>query len=147
MMRAEATNRRGGHAVTDGGDVTTIWDLIERTPASRSTYARVTLFYMAFMIAWTYGFANSQRDLPGVAIIALLLLAVAVHFAVGVAMGRQEALALACFPPFLALVGPGIDSALWMPLFMLMLFPGAPLIFAGYFVRRTLEEPKADEWF
>ncbi len=127
--------------------MTTIWDLIERTPAGRSTYVRVTLFYMAFMAAWTYGFANSHRDLPSVAIVALLLLPVVVHFAVGVAIGRQEALTLACFPPFLALVGPGVDSALWMPLFMLMLFPGAPLIFAGHFVRRTIEEPKVEEWF
>lgn len=127
--------------------MTTIYDLIERTPASRSTYTRVTLFYLAFMTAWTYGFANSQHDLPGIAIMALLFLPVAVHFGVGIAIGRQEAVVLALFPPALALLGPGLDSALWMPLFMLMLFPGAPLIFGGYFVRRTIEEPKAEEWF
>ena len=128
-------------------DVTTIHDLIERTPPSRSTYTRATLFYMAFMAAWMYGFANSQRDLPGIAVMALLVLAVVVHFGIGIAIGRQEAVALAIFPPMLALLGPGLDSALWMPLFMLMLFPGAPLIFAGHFVRRTIEEPKVEEWF
>jgi hypothetical protein len=127
--------------------VTTIYDLIERTPAGRPTYARVCLFYAVFMTAWTYGFANSQRDLPGIAVIALLVLPVAVHFGVGVAIGRQEGVALAFFPPALALLGPGLDSSLWMPLFMLMLFPGAPLIFAGHFVRRTIEEPKTEEWF
>ena len=146
MDRAEWS----GGAVTpheDGGDVTTIYDLIERTPASRSTYTRVTLFYLVFMTAWIYGFANSQRDLPGIAIMALLILPVAVHLGIGIAIGRQEAVALALFPPALALLGPGLDSALWMPLFMLMLFPGGPLIFAGCFVRRTIEEPKAEEWF
>ena len=76
--------------------MTTIWDLIERTPAGRPTYVRVTLFYLAFMTAWIYGFANSQRDLPNIAVVALLILPVAVHFGVGVAIGRQEALALAC---------------------------------------------------
>jgi hypothetical protein len=127
--------------------VTTIHDLIERTPATRSTYTRAMLFYFVFMTAWIYGFANSQRDMPGIAVIALLILPVAVHFAIGIAIGRQEAVALALFPPALALLGPALDSALWMPLFMLMLFPGGPLIFAGHFVRRTIEEPKVEEWF
>jgi hypothetical protein len=99
------------------------------------------------MAEWIYGFANSQRDLPNIAVIGLLMLAVVVHFGIGIAIGRQEALALAFFPPALALVGPTLDSTLWMPLFMLMLFPGAPLIFAGHFVRRTIEEPKVEEWF
>jgi hypothetical protein len=127
--------------------VTTIHDLIERTPAGRSTYTRACVFYMVFMAAWIYGFANSQRDLPNIAVVALLLLAALVHFGVGIAIGRQEGVLLALFPPALALIGPGLDSALWMALFMLMLFPGAPLIFAGHYVRRTIEEPKAEEWF
>ena len=50
-------------------------------------------------------------------------------------------------PPALALVGPSLDDSLWMALVMLMLFPGGPLIFAGHYVRRTIEEPKAEEWF
>ena len=49
-------------------------------------------------------------------------------------------------PPALALVGPSLDDSLWMALVMLMLFPGGPL-FAGHYVRRTIEEPKAEEWF
>jgi hypothetical protein len=127
--------------------VTTIHDLIERTPAGQPTYARAAGFYMVFMAVWIYGFANSQRDLPNIAVIALLLLAALVHFGVGVAIGRQEGAALALFPPALALIGPGLDDGLWMALFMLMLFPGAPLIFAGHYVRRTVEEPKVEEWF
>jgi fatty acid desaturase len=147
MMGRSKTKAAGGHAAETEDDVTTIHDLIERTPASRSTYTRASLFYLAFMAAWIYGFANSQRDLPGIAVMALLILAVIVHLGIGIAIGRQEAVALAFFPPALALIGPGLDSALWMPLFMLMLFPGAPLIFAGHFVRRTIEEPKVEEWF
>lgn len=127
--------------------MTTIHDLIERTPAGRTTYVRAGFFYMVFMGAWIYSFANSQRDLPNIAVIALLLLAVLVHFSVGIAIGRQEAVLLALFPPALALIGPGLDDALWMALFMLMLFPGAPLIFAGHYVRRTIEEPNVEEWF
>jgi uncharacterized membrane protein AbrB (regulator of aidB expression) len=127
--------------------VTTIHDLIERTPPGRPTYVRACLFYMAFMAAWIYGFANSQHDLPTIAVLALLLVAVLVHFGVGIAIGRQEAALLACFPPVLALVGPGLDDSLWMALVMLMMFPGGPLIFAGHYVRRTIEEPKTEEWF
>ena len=127
--------------------MTTIHDLIERTPAGRPTYVRACLFYMGFMGAWIYGFANSQRDLPYIAVIGLLLLAVVVHLGVGIAIGRQEGMILACFPPALALLGPGLDDSLWMALVMLMMFPGGPLIFAGHYVRRTIEEPKAEEWF
>ena len=67
------------------------------------------------------------------------------HFGVGIAIGRPEGALLAC-PPALALVGPSLDDSLWMALVMLMLFPGGPL-FAGHYVRRTIEEPKAEEWF
>jgi hypothetical protein len=127
--------------------VTTIHDLIERTPAGLPTYIRAGLFYMAFMGAWIYGFANSQRDLPYIAVIGLLLLAVLVHFGVGIAIGRQEVALLALFPPALAIVGPGLDDSLWMALLMLMLFPGGPLLFAGHYVRRMVEEPKVEEWY
>ena len=127
--------------------MTTIHDLIERTPAGRPTYVRAGLFYMAFMAAWIYGFANSQRDLPNIAVIGLLLLAVVVHFGVGIAIGRPEGALLACVPPALALVGPSLDDSLWMALVMLMLFPGGPLIFAGHYLRRTIEEPRAEEWY
>jgi len=98
MMDRSETEAAGGHAAETEDDVTTIHDLIERTPASRSTYTRATLFYLAFMTAWIYGFANSQRDLPGVAVIALLMLAVVVHFGIGISIGRQEAVASPSFP-------------------------------------------------
>ena len=94
LYRAAERSRRN-----NGGDVTTIHDLIERTPPGRPTYVRAGLFYMVFMAAWIYGFANSQRDLPNIAVIGLLLLAVVVHFGVGIAIGRPEGALLACFPP------------------------------------------------
>jgi hypothetical protein len=123
-------------------------ELGERFPATIGTYARAAGFYLGFMTMWTYGFANLDRGLPAPVIALLLVLPVAVHFGVGFAIGHEKALLLACYPPFLALIGPGLAALLWAPLLMLMVFPGAPLIFAGSYLRRWSTEPQvADDWF
>jgi hypothetical protein len=121
----------------------------ERFPAERRTYARAAAFYLGFMTAWTYGFANIDRDLATPLVALLLVLPVVVHLGVGFAIGHEKALLLACYPPFLALIGPGLASLLWAPLLMLMIFPGAPLIFVGSYLRRWSSEPQQqwDDWF
>lgn len=122
--------------------------LIERTPRSRTTYIKGSLFYLGFMTAWVYGFANTERHVPGLAILLALVLAMLVHFGTGFAIPRNETFALLAFPPFLALVGPGVNSLLWVPLVMMMVFPGAPLVLLGLYLRRRKEpEEVEDYWF
>lgn len=122
-------------------------ELTDRFAPTRSTYVRAVLAYVGFMTAWIYGFANLERDLPSLLVFLLLLLPIFIHLGAGFVIGRLEALYLACFPPLLALVGPGLALPLWAPLLILMIFPGAPLIAAGHFLRRWLEPEEPAEWF
>ena len=70
------------------------------------------------------------------------------HFGTGFAMPRNETFALLAFAPFLALVGPGVNSLLWVPLVMMMVFPGAPLVLLGLYLRRRMEpEEVEDYWY
>jgi hypothetical protein len=134
-----------GHAAEPGGRVTTI---IERTPATRATFVKTVFIYLAFTTAWVYGFANGQHDLPGILVLAFFLLPLGVHFLLGFALARQEAYALLAFAPMLALVGPGLSKSLFVPLAMLAVFPGAPLILLGIFVRLRMEPREVEEtWF
>lgn len=119
----------------------------ERYPARRSTYARAVALYLGFMAAWIYGVANAQYDLPGIAVFVLLLLPCALHAGVGFAVGRNEILWLAAFPPALAFVGPGLEAILGFTLVMLMIFPGAPLLFLGALARRWAEPQEVEDWF
>ena len=98
---------------------------IERTPQTMATYAKASLVYLAFMTVWVYGFANTQRAVPGLVMLVALVLPMFLHFAIGFAMPRQETFCLLAFPPLLALVGPGVNTMLWVPLVMMMVFPGA----------------------
>jgi hypothetical protein len=122
--------------------------LIERTPATRLTYVKASLVYLSFMTLWVYGFANTERHVPGLGIFVALVLAMIVHFVTGFAMPRQETFALLAFPPFLALVGPGVNSLLWVPLVLMMVFPGTPLVLAGLWLRRHMEPQEVEDyWF
>jgi hypothetical protein len=95
-----------------------------------------------------YGFANTERDVPGLLMLVALVLPMFVHFAIGFAVPRQETFALLAFPPLLSLVGPGVNSLLWVPLVMMMVFPGAPLVLLGLFLRRRAEPQEVeDSWF
>src|SRR6188474_210328 len=112
MMRIERFS--DGVAVTPidpGGRVTTI---IERTPATRATFVKTVLIYLAFTTAWVYGFANGQHDLPGVIVLAFFLLPLGVHFLLGFALARQEAYVLLSYGPILALIGPGLAMSLFV---------------------------------
>jgi hypothetical protein len=120
---------------------------IERTPASRTTYVKASLVYLGFMTAWVYAFANSDRDVPGIVILLGLVSAMLVHFGAGLAMPRQETFALLAFPPFLALVGPGVSTLLWVPLVMMMVFPGAPLVLLGLYLRRRAEPQVVEDYW
>jgi hypothetical protein len=119
---------------------------IERTPATRLTYIKASLVYLTFMTAWVYGFANTKESVPGILIFFGLIGAMLVHFSAGFAMPRQETFALLAFPPFLALVGPGVNSLLWVPLVMMMVFPGAPLVLLGLWVRNRLEPREVEDY-
>ena len=120
---------------------------IERTPQTMATYFKASLLYLGLMTAWVYGFANTERDIPGVVMIVALVLPMLLHFGIGFAMPRQETFALLAYSPFLALVGPGVDTALWIPLVMMMVFPGMPLVLLGLFLRRRAEPQEVEDWF
>ena len=120
---------------------------IERTPASRTTYVKASLVYLGFMTAWVYAFANTNRDVPGIVILLGLVSAMLVHFGAGLAIPRQETFALLAFPPVLALVGPGVSTLLWVPLVMMMVFPGAPLVLLGLYLRRRAEPQVVEDYW
>jgi hypothetical protein len=125
--------------------VTTI---IERTPATRATLVKSVLAYLFFTTVWVYGFANGRHDLPGIIVLAFFLLPLGVQFLVGFALAKQEACALLGYAPLLAVVGPGLSATLFVPLAMLAVFPGAPLVLLGVFIRNRMEPREIEEtWF
>jgi hypothetical protein len=125
-----------------------VTDFIERTPASRATYFKASLFYLVFMTAWVYGFANAQERVPGILIFFGLVGVMLAHFGVGLAVPRNETFALLAFPPLLALVGPGVSSLLWVPLVLIMVFPSAPLVLLGVWLRNRVEPQQVEDyWF
>jgi hypothetical protein len=125
--------------------VTTI---IERTPATRATLVKTVLAYLVFTTLWVYGFANGRHDLPGIVVLAFFLLPLGVQFLLGFALAKQEACALLGYAPLLAIVGPGLSASLFVPLAMLTVFPGAPLVLLGVFIRLRMEPREVEEtWF
>lgn len=105
--------------------------------------------YIVFMAVWVYGFAGAHWSLPAPAVFLLLLLPALVHFGLGYVVARWEALSLAAVPVLLALAASGFHSLLWISLVLLMIFPGAPLIAAGVYVRewqKWREDPSSDAW-
>jgi hypothetical protein len=124
----------------------TTW--IERTPATMTTYVKASLVYLGFMTLWVYVFANIERDLPGLVMLVALVLPLILHFGIGFVMPRQQTFALLAFPPLLALVGPGVNTLLWLPLVMMMVFPGAPLVLLGLYLRRRADPQELEDyWF
>ena len=89
--------------------------IIERTPATRGTVVKAVLIYLAFTVAWVYGFANGRHDLPGLLVLAFFLLPLGVNFMAGFALAKQEACALLVSAPVLALLGPGLSTTLFVP--------------------------------
>ena len=122
--------------------------IIERTPATRATLVKTAIAYLVFETLWVYGFANGRHDLPGVIVLAFFLLPFGVQYVLGFAVAKQEACALLVYGPLLAIVGPGLSSSLFVPLAMLAVFPGAPLVLLGIFVRTRMEPREVeDHWF
>jgi hypothetical protein len=121
---------------------------IERTPATRLTYFKASLAYLAFMTVWVYAFANTQRHVPGLVIFLALMAGMFVHFGAGFAIPRQETFALLAFSPLLAILGPGVNSVLWVPLVLMMVFPGTPLVLLGLWLRNRLDPQEVEDcWF
>ena len=122
---------------------------IERTPATRLTYFKASLAYLGFMTVWVYGFANTQRARTRASSSSSRCIgAMLVHFGAGFAMPRQETFALLAFPPLLAILGPGVNSLLWVPLVLMMVFPGAPLVLLGLWLRNHLDPQEVEDyWF
>ncbi len=105
--------------------------------------------YVLFMAAWVYGFADAHWELPTSVTVFLLLLPAFVHVALGYVIGRWEAVALAAVPILIALAAAGISSTLWVSLALLMIFPGAPLIAGGVYLREwlhTREDDASESW-
>ena len=100
--------------------------------------------YILFMAAWIYGFADAHWELPTPISVVLLLLPAFVHVGVGYVIGRWEAIALAAVPVAIAIAAAGIHSVLWVSLALLMIFPGAPLIAGGVYLREWLEGREDD---
>ena len=96
--------------------------------------------YIGLMGVWMYGFAASDRRPPSVLVALLFLLPLALHVGVGYVVGRWEAVVLAAAPVVIAIAAAGLGSPLWIFVFLLMVFPGAPLIAAGVAARRWREE-------
>jgi hypothetical protein len=100
--------------------------------------------YVLLMGACVSGFTVVDGALPPLVTFAILVAAGAVQVGAGYALGRSEALALALAPVLVALAAAGRDSSLWVTVLILMVFPGAPLIAAGVWLRRSLAE-RADD--
>jgi len=101
-------------------------------------------YYVLIMALWVYGFAAVDVDLPAPVVFLALLAAGAVQVGLGYVIGRWEAIAMAAVPVLLALAVAGRASSLWVTVFVLMVFPGAPLIALGVYARNWHEERHDD---
>jgi hypothetical protein len=98
------------------------------------------LIYGGFMTLWILGFAGTDHPLPSVVVLFLLVLPAAVHFALGYVVRDWWALYLVGVPVVVAAIAGGLPSALWAAVVLLTMFPGAPLVALGVFVRERLEK-------
>lgn len=95
--------------------------------------------YTIVMAVWIVVFARTERALPAVVVVVLLLLPAVVHFGLGYVIADWKALYFTGVPIVVAAVAGGLPSALWAAVVLLTAFPGAPLVAAGVFVRDRLE--------
>lgn len=105
---------------------------------------KVPAFYVLTMAVWVYGFAILDRSPPALAAFVALLLAGAVQVGAGFAVGRWGALTLGVVPMLLAFAAAGPGSTLWTTVFVLMVFPGTPLIGLGVHLRHRFAEQHDD---
>lgn len=95
--------------------------------------------YTIVMAVWIVVFARTERALPAVVVVVLLLLPAVVHFGLGYVIADWKALYFTGVPIVVAAVAGGLPSALWAAVVLLTAFPGAPLVAGGVFVRDRLE--------
>lgn len=67
--------------------------------------------YTLFMTIWIVAFARTERALPAVLVLVLLLLPAVVHFGLGYVVADWRALYLAAVPVVVAAVAGGLPSA------------------------------------
>ena len=75
--------------------------------------------YTLFMTIWIVAFARTERALPTVVVLVLLLLPALVHFGLGYVVADWRALYLAAVPIVVAAVAGGLPSALWAAVVLL----------------------------
>ncbi len=124
----------------------------EGTKAGRragTTWRRVTTtidprkapaLYALAMGLFVGGFALLDRTPPALLAFVALLVAGALQAGAGFVIGRWGALALGVVPILFAVAVAGPGSTLWTTVFVLMVFPGTPLIGAGVHLRQRFEE-------
>lgn len=95
--------------------------------------------YGIFMTLWILGFASQDHALPSPVVLALLLLPAIVHFGLGYIVRDWWALYLVAVPVIVSAMADGLPSPLWAAVVLLTMFPGAPLVAAGVYVRDWLE--------
>ena len=100
--------------------------------------------YALAMGVFVGGFALLDRTPPALLAFTALLVAGALQVGAGFVIGRWGALALAAVPIVFAVSAAGPGSTLWTTVFVLMVFPGAPLIGAGVYLRGRFEERHDD---
>ena len=93
------------------------------------------LVYSATMTAWIVLFARTEKALPAVVVLLLLLVPPVVHFGLGYVIDDWKALYFAGVPVVVAAIAGGLPSPLWATVVLLTAFPGIPLIAGGIYVR------------
>ena len=93
------------------------------------------LVYSATMTAWIVLFARTEKALPAVVVLLLLLVPPVVHFGLGYVVDDWRALYFTAVPVVVAAIAGGLPSALWPTIVLLTAFPGIPLIAGGIYVR------------
>jgi hypothetical protein len=132
--RASDNGAERSRRVFSGRSTVTVETINELSPRKGA------LLYGAFMTLWILGFAGTDHPLPSVVVLFLLVLPAAVHFALGYVVRDWWALYLVAVPVVVAAIAGGLPSALWAAVVLLTMFPGAPLVALGVFVRERLEK-------
>jgi hypothetical protein len=96
--------------------------------------------YALAMGLFVGGFALLDRTPPAFLAFVVLLLAGALQIGAGFVIGRWGALGLGAVPILFAVAAAGPGSTLWTTVFVLMVFPGTPLIGAGVHLRHRFAE-------
>jgi hypothetical protein len=100
--------------------------------------------YALAMGLFVGGFALLDRTPPAFLAFVVLLLAGVLQIGAGFVIGRWGALGLGAVPILFAVAAAGPGSTLWTTVFVLMVFPGTPLIGAGVHLRHHLAEQHDD---